>query len=319
MRLVSFSPDGEQMLRSGIETAAGIADTRQVAELAGFREHDRIALTSTRAALALDRERLATLGQTAESLTSELRERGAFHDRDRVHLGPPIPDPQKIICLGLNYRDHAREAGLATPSAPMFFAKWANSLAGPTDPIVPPRKTKQVDYEAELAVVIGDRVYDVDADRALDHVVGVMVLNDVSARDLQLADNLWTGGKAIDTFAPCGPALVTLDEIDDIQGLPVRTRVNGQTVQDGNTADMIFGVAETIAFLSQIMTLEPGDIIATGTPAGVGNARTPQLFLHPGDVIEIEIEGVGALRNPIAETRSMSWSSSLTSSPSTSV
>jgi acylpyruvate hydrolase len=215
----------------------------------------------------------------------------------------PIPDPPKIICLGLNSRDHAREAGLATPSAPMFFAKWANSLAGPTDPIVPPRKTKQVDYEAELAVVIGARVYDVDADRALDHVVGVMVLNDVSARDLQLADNLWTGGKAIDTFAPCGPALVTLDEIDDIQGLPVRTRVNGQTVQDGNTADMIFGVAETIAFLSQIMTLEPGDIIATGTPAGVGNSRTPQLFLHPGDIVEIEIEGVGALRNPIAEAR----------------
>jgi 2-keto-4-pentenoate hydratase/2-oxohepta-3-ene-1,7-dioic acid hydratase in catechol pathway len=303
MRLVSFSPDGEHLLRSGIETAAGIADTRHVAELAGFGERDRIALSSTRAALALDRERLDTLGKTAESLAAELRERGALHGRDHVHIGPPIPDPQKVICLGLNYRDHAREAGLATPSDPMFFAKWANSLIGPTDPIVPPRATNQVDYEAELAVVIGDRVYGVDEDRALDHVVGVMVLNDVSARDLQLANNLWTGGKAIDTFAPCGPAVVTLEEIEDIQALPVRTRVNGQIVQDGNTADMIFGVAETIAFLSQIMTLEPGDIIATGTPAGVGISRTPQVFLSRGDIVEVEIEGVGTLRNPVAKAR----------------
>jgi 2-keto-4-pentenoate hydratase/2-oxohepta-3-ene-1,7-dioic acid hydratase in catechol pathway len=181
----------------------------------------------------------------------------------------------------------------------MFFAKWANSLIGPTDPIVPPQTAHQVDYEAELAVVIGDRVYDVDADRALDHVVGVMVLNDVSARDLQLANNLWTGGKAIDTFAPCGPAVVTLEEIEDIQALPVRTRVNGKIVQNGDTADMIFGVADTIAFLSQIMTLEPGDIIATGTPAGVGVSRTPQVFLRPGDIVEVEIEGVGTLRNPV--------------------
>jgi 2-keto-4-pentenoate hydratase/2-oxohepta-3-ene-1,7-dioic acid hydratase in catechol pathway len=301
MRLVSFRPSGEALLRSGIETAAGVADTEHVAELAGFGERDRAALSSTRAAIALGRERLVELGRLAESLTSELQERGALHGRDNVHLGPPVPDPQKIICLGLNYRDHAREAGLATPSVPMFFAKWANSLIGPSDPIVPPRTTKQVDYEAELAVVIGDRVYDVDTDHALDHVVGVMVLNDVSARDLQLANTLWTGGKAIDTFAPCGPALVTLEEIEDIQALPLRTRVNGQVVQDGNTADMIFGVARTVAFLSQIMTLEPGDIIATGTPAGVGMSRTPQLFLDTGDIVEVEIEGVGTLRNEVTE------------------
>jgi 2-keto-4-pentenoate hydratase/2-oxohepta-3-ene-1,7-dioic acid hydratase in catechol pathway len=232
---------------------------------------------------------------------SELRVRGALHRTDDVRLGPPVPDPQKIICLGLNYRDHAQEAGLAAPSAPMFFAKWANSLIGPNDAIVPPGTTEQVDYEAELAVVIGERGRNVDADRALDHVVGVMVFNDVSARDLQLANTLWTGGKAIDTFAPCGPAVVTLEEIENIQALPVRTRVNGNIVQDGNTADMIFGVAETIAFLSQIMTLEPGDIIATGTPAGVGISRTPKLFLRSGDIVEVEIEGVGTLRNRVAE------------------
>ena len=167
--------------------------------------------------------------------------------------------------------------------------------------IVPPLVTDQVDYEVELAVVIGDRVRHVDAAHALDHVVGVTVLNDVSARDLQLANSLWTGGKAIDTFAPCGPAVVTMEEIENIQALPLRTRVNGITVQDANTADMIFGVAETIEFLSQIMTLEPGDIIATGTPAGVGMSRTPQLFLHPGDIVEVEIDGIGTLRNPVAE------------------
>jgi len=300
MRLVSFSPDGDRTLRSGIETAAGIADTEHVAVLAGFGEDARITLRSTRAVLALDREDLGTLEKTAESLAPGLRERGALHRRDAVRLGPPIPDPEKIICLGLNYRDHAREAGLEIPSEPMFFAKWANSLIGPTDAIIPPLTTEQVDYEAELAVVIGERVRNVDAEQALDHVVGVMAFNDVSARDLQLANNLWTGGKAIDTFAPCGPAVVTLEAIENIQALPVRTRVNGNTVQDGNTADMIFGVAETIAFLSQIMTLEPGDVIATGTPAGVGNSRTPKLFLHPGDIVEVEIEGVGTLRNRVA-------------------
>jgi 2-keto-4-pentenoate hydratase/2-oxohepta-3-ene-1,7-dioic acid hydratase in catechol pathway len=183
----------------------------------------------------------------------------------------------------------------------MFFAKFANSLVGPADRIVPPATTEQVDYEAELAVVIGTPGRNIAAADALGHVAGAMAFNDISARDLQLANNLWTGGKAIDTFAPCGPALVLRDDIGDLQALGVRTRVNGEVVQDGNTASMIFGVAETIAFLSEIMTLEPGDIIATGTPAGVGNSRTPKLFLHPGDVVEVEIEGIGTLRNPVAE------------------
>jgi acylpyruvate hydrolase len=301
MRLVSFSPNGERTLRSGIETPAGIADTEHVAALAGFAGDVQITLRSTRAVLALGGEDLGRLEKTAASSMSELRARSALHRPDDVYLGPPVPDPQKIICLGLNYRDHAQEAGLASPAEPIFFAKWANSLIGPNDVIVPPRTTEQVDYEAELAVVIGARARNVGADHALDHVVGVTVFNDVSARDLQLANNLWTGGKAIDTFGPCGPAVVTLEEIENVQALALRTRVNGNIVQDGNTADMIFPIAETIAFLSQIMTLEPGDIIATGTPAGVGISRTPQLFLHPGDIVEVEIDGVGTLRNQVAE------------------
>ena len=149
--------------------------------------------------------------------------------------------------------------------------------------------------------MIGKRGRNIPVERALEHVAGAMALNDVSARELQMANNLWTGGKAIDTFAPCGPALVTLDEIRDLQSLTVRTWVNGNLVQDGNTSSMIFGVAETIAFLSQIMTLEPGDIIATGTPAGVGASRTPKLFLHPGDEVRVEIGGVGTLRNAVME------------------
>ena len=299
MRLVSFRINGDHTLSSGIETAAGIAEISHVATLAGFSDDDALGLTSNRAVLGLGRETLTTLQRTAESHVVELRACDALHNSDAVRLGPPIPDPLKIICLGLNYRDHAAESGVAAPSAPMFFAKWANSLVGAADAIVPPRTTQQVDYEGELAVVIGQRARRVDADHALEHVIGVMAFNDVSARDLQLANNLWTGGKAIDTFAPCGPALVTLDEIDDIQSLAIRTRVNGATVQDGNTAHMIFGVAEAVAFLSQIMTLEPGDIIATGTPAGVGQSRTPKLFLHEGDIVEVEIAGVGTLRNPV--------------------
>jgi acylpyruvate hydrolase len=232
-----------------------------------------------------------------------LRQLAASGDRvdaGSLELGPPVPDPPKIICLGLNYRDHAREAGLQAPAEPIFFAKWANSLIGPTDTIVPPAITDQVDYEVELAVVMGRRGRDIAREDALAHVAGAMVFNDVSARDLQLANQLWTGGKAIDTFGPCGPHLVLLDEIDDLQALGLRTRVNGETVQDGTTGDMIFGVAETIAFLSRIMTLEPGDIIATGTPAGVGMTRDPQLFLKSGDVVEVEIDGIGTLRNPVA-------------------
>jgi acylpyruvate hydrolase len=299
MRLVSYDANGGW--RSGIEIGPLVVDVQRAANHAGWSTEDCARLHSTRAVLGLEPGQLRALGDHAASRTGELAADGIARPRADLRLGPPVPDPPKIICLGLNYRDHAAEAGLSEPSAPMFFAKWANSLIGPTDAIVPPGVSEKIDYEAELAVVIGTRGRNIDAAHALEHVAGAMAFNDVSARDLQLANPLWTGGKAIDTFGPCGPALVLLDEIEDLQMLAVRTRVNGETVQDGTTASMIFPVAETIAFLSRIMTLEPGDIIATGTPAGVGNARRPQLFLHPGDTVETEIEGIGTLRNRIAE------------------
>lgn len=299
MRLVSYSVGGERK-RPGIETRAGIADLQSVAALAGYSAERQTLLCEAREVVALSLPELAELAAIAEGGRSELEARGGLHAPESIHRGAPVPDPQKIICLGLNYRDHAAESGLEPPATPMFFAKYRNSLIGPSDVIVPPRHTKAVDYEAELVVVIGRSGRNISAEDALDYVAGVTAFNDVSARDLQLANNLWTGGKAIDTFGPCGPALVTMDAIADIQSLAIRTRINGQTVQDGNTSAMIFGVAETIAFLSEIMTLEPGDMIATGTPAGVGQSRNPPLFLHHGDVVEVEIEGVGVLRNPIA-------------------
>jgi acylpyruvate hydrolase len=217
---------------------------------------------------------------------------------DRVRMLAPVPDPQKIICMGLNYRDHAEESGAEIPQQPLWFAKFANSLLGDGQPIVlPAAHADYVDYEAELAVVIGRPAHRVSAEQALEHVAGAMPFNDVSARDLQLQNPLWTSGKAIDTFAPCGPALVLMDELEDLQALTLRTRLNGQVVQEGSTADMIFAVAETIAWLSRTMTLLPGDIIATGTPAGVGAMKG--LFLNDGDTVSVEVEGLGTVTNPV--------------------
>jgi acylpyruvate hydrolase len=214
-------------------------------------------------------------------------------------FGPPIPDPDKILCIGLNYREHAHESGLEVPSVPVVFAKFRNSLIGPGASIELPAISQQVDYEGELAVVIGRRCKNVHVSDALSVVAGYSVFNDVSARDLQSQVSQWTMGKAIDTFAPMGPGLVPAHLIPDPQKLELITRVNGQVVQESSTADMIFSVAEIIAHVTRSMTLEPGDIIATGTPSGVGFKRDPALFLKSGDVVEVEISSIGLLSNPV--------------------
>jgi acylpyruvate hydrolase len=240
---------------------------------------------------ALDAEGLRELQRQAE----QTDERIPIAD---VILDAPIPDPQKIICLGLNYRDHAEETGQDIPTAPMWFAKFANSLIGSgQDIVIPTAHPEYVDYEAELALVIGRVARNVEAKDALSHIAGAMPFNDVSARDLQVQNPLWTSGKAIDTFAPCGPALVTLDEIDDLGALELRTRIDGELLQEGTTANLIFGPAEVVAWLSRTMTLLPGDIIATGTPAGIGAAQGR--FLRDGDTVEVEIDGLGSLRNAV--------------------
>jgi 2,4-didehydro-3-deoxy-L-rhamnonate hydrolase len=219
---------------------------------------------------------------------------------DGIRLLAPVPVPSKLIGIGLNYRDHAEEAGLPIPDRPVVFAKYPSSLIGPERPIRIPPATEQVDYEVELAVVIGQEARDVDASDALDAVFGYMTFNDVSARDVQFANGgQWTRGKSFDTFGPAGPYLVTADEVPDPQALSLSARVNGDTLQQGSTADMIFSVAEIVAFVSAATTLLPGDVIATGTPAGVGMAQDPPRWLRPGDSVACEVEGLGALRNPV--------------------
>lgn len=216
-----------------------------------------------------------------------------------VRLGPPIPDPDKIICLGLNYPTHVAETKRDVPSIPMLFPKFRTSLVGPHDDIVIPRITEKVDWEGELAVVIGRVAHRVSERDALQYVAGYTVTNDVTARDLQRATSQFTAGKAIDTFAPMGPGIVPASEIPDPQALTLTTRLNGEVMQHDTTGAMLFSVAATIAFISEIITLVPGDIIATGTPSGVGAARDPQVFMSAGDVIEVEIEGIGAIKNTV--------------------
>ena len=211
----------------------------------------------------------------------------------------PIDVPSKIVCVGLNYRDHAEEQGVELPAAPLLFAKWPNTLVGPGEPIVIPPLVTQCDYEAELGVVIGSRVRAVSKENALEAVRGYICANDVSARDLQFADGQWTRGKSPDTFCPIGPALVPVADIANPHDLRIRAIVSGEVLQDSTTANLIFGVDEIISHASQTMTLEPGDLILTGTPAGVGVFRDPQRLLQPGDEVTIEIEGIGALTNPV--------------------
>ena len=296
MRVVSYESAGGT--RSGLQIGQRVVDATTAAQSAGLGP--TADWTSTRSVIASGRDTLAKLDGTAHELAGD---ESASLDLTALVLAPPIGDPDKIVCLGLNYRAHAAEATLEVPDAPTLFAKFRNSLIGPYGTIVLPAVSGFVDYEAELAVVIGTTAKDVSEADALEYVAGVMALNDVSARDLQTQTSQWLPGKALDTFAPCGPALVLLDEIEDIQALGIKTRLNGELVQDGNTSEMIFAVAETVAYLSRLMTLVPGDVIATGTPAGVGFERVPQLRLHDGDVVEVEIEGVGSLRNTVVGWR----------------
>jgi 2-keto-4-pentenoate hydratase/2-oxohepta-3-ene-1,7-dioic acid hydratase in catechol pathway len=208
--------------------------------------------------------------------------------------------PRKIVAIGLNYLDHIREADMPRPERPLVFAKFPSSVIGPDEPIViDPDLTSQVDWEVELAVVIGRRMSRVGPATALDHVFGYTVANDVSARDVQFSDGQWVRGKSFDTFCPLGPLVVTADELPDPQALVLRTRVNGETVQESSTAEMVFGVAELLAFCSHSFVLEPGDVVLTGTPWGCGAFMDPPRFLHPGDAVETEVEGIGVLRNPV--------------------
>jgi 5-carboxymethyl-2-hydroxymuconate isomerase len=219
-------------------------------------------------------------------------------------LAAPLRAPSKIIAIGLNYMDHIRETGLNQPQRPLVFAKFLNSLAGPEDEIWwPAGLTEKVDWEVELTAIVGERLRDVAVEDALDGIFGYTVGNDISARDLQFADEQWVRGKSLDSFCPLGPSVVTADEYGDPESKDLFLRVNGATKQTSNTKEMIFGTAEIVSFLSHNFTLEPGDVILTGTPWGCGGFSDPPEFLQAGDVVEAEVEGIGVLRNPVAGPR----------------
>ncbi len=223
---------------------------------------------------------------------------GEQFDPLKVRLRAPIPRPPKVICVGLNYRDHAEETGLKIPEVPTIFAKFPTCVIGPREPIVLPRNSSRPDYEAEFAVVIGKGGRHIPEDRWQEHVFGYTCFNDVSARDFQMATSQWMMGKTFDTFAPVGPAIVTADEIPNPHNLDISLVLNGDVMQHSNTRNLIFTIPRLIAHLSSVFTLEPGDIIATGTPSGVGFARTPPRYLKPGDEVVVRIDGLPELSNP---------------------
>jgi 2-keto-4-pentenoate hydratase/2-oxohepta-3-ene-1,7-dioic acid hydratase in catechol pathway len=217
-----------------------------------------------------------------------------------VKLCAPIPDPPKILCMGLNYRDHAAEAKLEIPAYPVIFAKYSNTVIGCGDTIVLPKNSRKPDYEAEFGFVIGRRARHVPAAKWRDYVFGYMNCNDVSARDVQTAVSQWTMGKNFDTFAPMGPYLVSADEIEDPHNLDISLTLNGETMQSSNTRELIFKIPETVEFLSSVMTLDPGDVVLTGTPSGVGFSHKPPRWLKSGDEVVVRVEGLGELRNTCA-------------------
>lgn len=231
-----------------------------------------------------------------------LNPQAVIHNLSDIRFTPLIHRPEKIICLGLNYADHAKEGGHARPDYPSFFMRGPSSLTAHQAPIIRPKASTKLDYEAELAFVMGKRAKHCSLENALEHVVGYSIFNDGSVRDYQRKSTQWTIGKNFDQTGAFGPWLVTPDELPvGASGLQIQSRLNGQLMQNANTKDFLWGVAETIVLITECMTLEPGDVVITGTPAGVGYARTPPVFMKPGDICEVEIEGIGILSNSIAD------------------
>lgn len=263
-------------------------------DMVAFLEGGDQALEAARAVVHFVEERGAIDGLLVNRWGSRI-----VCDEPNVRILAPILKPPKIIGIGLNYRDHAEEQGAKVPKVPMIFAKFATSIIGPNEPIIYPSITEQLDYEAELAFVIGKGGKNIPIDKAYSHIAGYCIFNDVTARDIQLSDRQWVRGKTADTLAPLGPYLVTRDEIPEPDNLKIQLWLNGDLMQDSRTDQLIFDIPYLVNFLSQAFTLEPGDIVATGTPSGVGFARTPPNFMEVGDRVKVEIEGLGVLENPI--------------------
>jgi len=281
VRLISFAKNGG--------SAAGIVKDEGVFPLAELGFADALSFIAAGEQARSSAERI--IGKVSAKTLPHVR---------NLKLLAPVPRPPKILCVGLNYRDHAQEAKMEIPSVPTVFAKLSTAVIGPGAPIVISAATEQPDYEAEFAVVIGKCGEHISAKDWQNHVFGYTILNDVSARDIQLATSQWTLGKSLRTFAPLGPHIVTRDEIRDPHALGIRLTIGNETLQESNTRELIFSIPELIEYVSRFVLLEPGDIISTGTPGGVGLGRTPPRWLRPGDEVVIEIDGIGILRNPVA-------------------
>jgi 2-keto-4-pentenoate hydratase/2-oxohepta-3-ene-1,7-dioic acid hydratase in catechol pathway len=277
MRFVTFAIDGKS--RPGVLSGQTVGDL----SAAGF-------------ASLLDFIESGPAGRTA---AEKIAANGGGYPLDKVKLLAPIPRPRKLICVGLNYRDHAAETNSEIPSVPTIFNKFATSVIAPGDNIVLPKVSKSPDYEAEFAFVVGRGGRNIGGADWPKHVFGYTIVNDVSARDYQKATTQWLMGKTFDTFAPMGPWIVSADEIPDPHNLDIQLEIGGERLQNSNTRELIFKIPDLIAFLSSVFTLEPGDIVSTGTPAGVGVARKPQRFLRAGDEVVVRIPAIGELRNPV--------------------
>ena len=296
MRLISYIQDSG--VRGGVVADGVVYDLERLLD---------VAATADRGSTSSVREFLSFYGQMLPTVSAELlahaddRSEARVAPRDDVRLTAPVIDPAKIMCVGLNYQDHVAETGRALPTYPDVFAKFATTMIGPDDQIGGARITENLDFEGEVAVVIGRPASDVTVDAALDYVAGLAPLNDITARDLQYRGTQWLAGKAVDRSTPWGPEIVTLDEIGDPQTLDLVTRVNGNEMQRSNTRHQIFSIAQIISYLTSFTSLAPGDVIATGTPQGIGAKRNPPVWLNPGDVVEIEVERVGVLRNRVGD------------------
>ena len=306
MRIISFATEESDWKtpRMGIILYVDGADSRQRLDcekliapaerptnpLAWFDMDGRWFQTARDTAMRLERD---------PNALAAARDKGWLVPAEAAYWFAPVPRPGKIVCIGMNYRDHAAELSLAVPKAPAIFSKFSSCVIAPGEPVLMPVGCEQLDYEAELAVVIGRRASRVSAEHAYDYVLGYTIFNDVTARDFQFSDVQWQRGKSCDTFAPMGPAIVTTDEIPDPHTLRIALKVGGEVMQESNTDQMIFRVPELIEHITRHVTLEPGDVIATGTPPGVGYGRKPPFFLKAGDVMDVEIDRIGGLGNPI--------------------
>jgi 2-keto-4-pentenoate hydratase/2-oxohepta-3-ene-1,7-dioic acid hydratase in catechol pathway len=243
------------------------------------------------------------LGEILETVTASREPsrlpRGVFTPLEQVRLRAPLLRPGKIVCVGLNYESHRAEQGIKAPARPVFSLKSSNTICGPGDPIVLSPNSTEVDYEAEFAAVVGKRGKGIPEERVFEHIAGYTILNDVSARDLQMGDGQWFRGKSCDTFGPTGPCIVTADEIPDPHFLRISLTLNGRTMQESNTHDLIFKIPFLVSYLSQSLTWEVGDLLSTGTPSGVGHYRKPPVYLKPGDTASVTVEGIGTLTNPV--------------------